>query len=334
MELPHEVQTRIEKIALLSPSARKVLETDHTALAIYDVEWDPDAVRQEMFVALVNDLEYLGIYFSCTIAEAFGPTWHDFDKLMELLSYIFPNQLYPKLQRDKKLRDLLKHVLWGVSDEPLLQTWLETIALYHPSLKDTCRYFSVNMNASPVFTVLLENMNNLIQQECLNVIHTTHDPAWDQYKSKIISQAYYAYEYLVKEVDVKEEVKDLLKRRLTIYLEKELNTFHEIDKYKFLFTTDLQELAPECLEYWRKVYYEFCVSNKLLPEYYTVREIKPTYADILGILIYQFASSKNSSTLSTVLQHIKQTFPFLNESFDLICQKLIELKETFHDRSD
>lgn len=334
MELPSEIQTRIERIALLSPSARKVLETDETALTEDSLEWDPDSIRQEVFIALVNDLEYLGIYFSCTIEEAYGPTWKDFDELMSVLDYIFPNRLYPKLVGDKKLRTMLQNVMWGISDEPLLQTWLQTVSFYNPQLGDACCFCQHHMNASALFSTLLENMNSMVQEQCVNSVPHEHDALWEKYKTQVVSQAHFALDYLSKESDLSPTIKAGLEKRLSVYLQKELDTLEDVDRYKFIFTTPKDHLSPEGEKFWKKLYYEFCVSNKLLPEYYIVRHITPSYQDVLGILIYQFASTKHAASLTKCLEHVKQKFPHLNENFDMVCKKLIALKETLHDRSD
>ena len=327
MELPFEIQRRAEKLAVLSPSARRVLEQELTVMVDDQIDIDPEAVRQELFIALINDLKFLGVYFSCTPGDVYGPTWQDFDEKVEVLGYILPNQLYPKLQDDPKLRHRLQNVLWGVSTEPLLQAWLESISFYCPKLTKACQFFIQHCNTSPIFVTMLENMNTQIQDENRTLQHTVDDPQWNAYKDKVIKQAHVALNYLVKRMGLDETQKDLLERRLHHSLKQNLESFENVNLYKFLFLSDILYFAPEVLEFWKKKHYEFCVSNKLLPEYYSVRKLSPTVVDLVGILIYQFASARTPHTLREAFDHIGHIFTHLNENIHLLFKELVELKE-------
>lgn len=330
METPFQIQQRAERLAVLSPSARRVLEQELTVMVDDQIDIDPEAVRQELFIALINDLKFLGVYFSCTPGEVYGPTWEEFDKKIEVLNYILPNQLYPRLQNDPQLRNRLQNVLWGVSDEPLFQTWLESISFYHPNLKESCDFFIQNCNTTPIFCTMLENMNDQIQEENRTLQHTDDNPDWKKYKEIVNEEAQRGSEYLVKRMHLDDEFQQSLQRRLYHSLKQNLDSFENTNLYKFLFLSDIKNFAPQILEYWKKKHYEFCVSNKLLPEYYLVRQLDPTLLDLVGILIYQFASAKNAHTLSQAYDHISTIFVHLNQNYKRLCDELVQLKEQDH----
>lgn len=328
MELPQEIQQRAERLAVLSPSARRVLEQELTVMVDDQIDIDPDAVRQELFIALINDLKFLGIYCTCTPGELYGPTWDDFDKKIEVFNYILPNQLYPRLQDDPQLRERLKHVLWGISDEPVLQAWLESLALYKPKLSEPCEWLIQNLNTSPIFTIMLDNMHDQIQQEDRKLQDTDSDPEWEEYKLHLHSQASIILKWLIEKLSLRPERVEFLKNRIQYSLFQNFDLFENVNKYKFLFLTQVENLSNEGQRYWRKVYYEFSVSNKLLPHYYTVRKILPSFNDVLGMIVYQFASAKSPKTLAASLSHIGSLFPHLNQDFKPLCESIVELKET------
>ena len=330
METNEEVQKRIERLSLLSPSARRILLKEQTAIAVDQMELDPDSIRQTMFIALVNDLSEVGICFSSSLAEAYGETWTNYDALLDVLEYIFPSRLYILLKTDPKLRQRLKLVIEGISDDSLLAAWLESLKIYKPNLSriDFCLQ---SMNDTGVYALLLENMSDIVQSENLSTVINSKDEEWDAYKAHLMDEAKRAYDkILTLPYTIGDEKVSLLARRLELQLDKKLSQLENTNMYKFLFMTPPEELSQEGRNFWVKEMYEFSVGNKLMPEYYTVRNLTPSFVDVLGMICMAFGMYPTVKGYLSHCEEIKKSFPFLTEDFDDTVDTLAHIKDTDH----
>lgn len=327
METDDEVQQRVERLALLSPSARRILLKEQTSIVVDQMEMDPDAVRQSMFIALINDLSEVGVCFSSSLAEVYGETWTNYDGLMDVLEYIFPSRLYVLLKTDPQLRKRLRLVIEGISDDSLLHAWLESLQIYKPELFriDFCLQ---HMNDTGVYASLLENMSDIVESECLSSVINTKDEEWEAYKEYLMDEAKKAFNKIISlPQTVGGDKLARLARRLDIQLNKNLSSFEKINIYKFLFMTPIEELSEEGKNYWQKEMYEFSVGNKLMPEYYITRELTPNYVDILGMVCMAFAMNQTLQGFISHCDEIKNSFSFLNENFNELVDSLSKLKE-------
>lgn len=325
-QLPAEIEASVEQIATLSPTARAILTTGAMHLVLENDEIDPEAIRQELFLAMVEDLSEMGLYFTCANEVVYADNWLRLQEVIDCLSWILPNGLYPKLQQYETLRRLLGGVMDGISDDPLIQVFLDTIAYFKPDLEPGATFLKQNMRATDMFTVYLENQLELIRDEQRIRVSNFSDPEWYAFRDMVVGKASDAFFGLVDAHLLTEEEQTKVARRMDISLVKDMGDIHRQDLLNYVYRADPAQMSATDKAFFDKTTYEYKVSTKLFPEYYTARQINPNYIDLIGMLVYRYAMESTVQGLKRSYDLLKTTYPDLNKAFDTIRDLLLERK--------
>lgn len=326
MELPRDIESRVERLAIISPTARNILTQERIHLLLIPDEIDADAIRQELFLAVVEDLSEMGVYFTCDNRTAYGETWDDFDTLLDVLEWVLPTTLYPKLQQYDTLRKLLTSLLEGVSDDPILVQWFDTVGAFSPPVHDGCVFCRQNMRSNDMFTHYLENMQDLIKAETLIRANPPHNDQWNALKETLLQRTATVFGFLQSTTYCTADDSAALGRRLEMWLLKPLGDIHLQDMLQFIYLTAPDALGGNDQSFYQKTLYEYHVSNRLFIPYYTVREKTPTFIDFMGMMCMDYALSISANDLTRRLSAYKVKYPSLNDAFDSVVNDLVQLR--------
>lgn len=157
------------KIAEVSFTADKKLQSEEYRLYMEPDEVTPQSIVNDLVGSLVLDLDEIGVNLHCTLQDVV-PNYYRLEQYLKVFAYFLPNTLYQKLGTDNTLRDTIVSMLNGdLTDghETLGETYIRLIGLeddaLNPELHDPCEHLRDIVKTTQIFSIYLENMLSTIK---------------------------------------------------------------------------------------------------------------------------------------------------------------------------
>lgn len=159
---------------LFTMASQSPLVKDRVERELYRVTADSDGsddryILEDAFQQYLIDLGNIGLHFTFDLTDYTG-NWTRLEQFLQLTSYLLPASLYPRLQVDSSLRDLVQHCLSGTlgTDETLIHTYLSELGGLDgqlplaPQFNNLIDELYVQVSQTEVFTDYLRNQLDLL----------------------------------------------------------------------------------------------------------------------------------------------------------------------------
>lgn len=327
VETPQDANERLAVMVDLSPTARSNVETGRYLMSFITDAADDEAVRQEAFVGIIEDLSGIGLYLSCPNEEIYINSSVTLDHFLSVLTWILPNTLYPKLRQNPKLVTAIQALLQGVSNNPLIVDYLDLLGGldshmgFIPDLHMACVEMVTNLRENEVFGQYLQNLVEQIQDEKAlehSVLDVDKHNEWVSYKQQMVDHSASLINLLEEKDLVTPEDAQRVRNRFQYIFYTQWAQPQWINTLILLYLTDGSTLNETDRPYYDKLLKEYQVSTKLFLLYYTVREMKPQAFEIISMMIYHWISDRTG-------------FPAYVLSIKSLCPEYNEIIEQWYD---
>lgn len=157
----------IWRLCGLSGNAREKYPTERWRFAIPNDEEASEEVAYELNRSVLDSLEDIGIYLTDDPARIFLDD-ESLSHWLDLLDYIVPTKLYPRLRDEERLKIHIEDLLSGsLTDGDLLHSYLDWLRLYNPDLKPSIDSFYNLVRSTDTFSDYLAGQITLINEEKL-----------------------------------------------------------------------------------------------------------------------------------------------------------------------
>lgn len=308
------------------------MENGRYFLTIEKDDADLQAVQEEAFLCLTEDMGEIGIYWACDNADICGSSY-DLDQALSVLGYVMPNMLYPKMRTDEKLTAAIQSMLDGdISNNSLIEDYLEFLGgteeqlAYVPELTDAVQFVSPNIRNTAIFSDYLSAlMSKLREEKKVSVVQLTSPHDYQRIVQMLMSKCQDAQVYLDEQKIISEEtVAKLIKRRYIT-----LQYLTQADKYEifsWVLLTNPLSLPDSSREIYRKYLKELVAGCRMTAEYYLTRHIEFDEANIVSVLCFLYARSSNvtmfNRKVSNFAKQVSDNANLIMSFGDLLAQYL------------
>jgi len=294
-----DLNTSLFILASLSPLVTNSLELELYRQSADSDESTDDVILADAILNTLRDLETIGLDFGLDYSILQQPGY--LKPFTELLGYLLPNGLYPKLKSNIELHNLVHHLLdGGLGDnETLIQCYLSELggldgqSPFQEHFSDTLDLFYPEIKQTETFTDYLRNMYDLVQTEKL----TPESDAEQHNQYRIIAKT------LITRVS---EAVNLFNMhpcygeasRLLNILVGDLTSPNNYPHYQYIFTTNKATLPDDLQPLFDRQWVWYEVSHPWCRAYFELRHLVPTSEQLL--LCYAFAYARYSDTKSFI----------------------------------
>ena len=311
-------KTYNEKTALvmeLSPRAKSIIETEMYKINSVEETITPSTILQEAFLACLEDLEEIGVLFTCPNEDIYNDSEILMTDVFGVLEWILPSKLYPKLRRYPLLVQGIETLLQGVSDDPLLEDYLVYLGGHDqrlgftPNLKFSTLWVKNNTRCTSMFGDYLEGMIDRIKTEkTISVSVMTDVNEWNRFREKLESRIASAFLALGQSGTVTDEDFVKMRKRIDIQLTRRLQCPDTSGTLRYLYLTDPTTRPHDGQMFYAKCLKEYHVSSKFFPEYFTTRELPIKGLDLLGFVLYAYGISDTNDAFQSAVAEMAETY--------------------------
>lgn len=332
-ETPDQINESIFRIMKLSPTATHSVEEQKYNMSFQVEEVDEEAIRQEAFVGLIEDMASIGLYFDCPNEEIYANNAVDLDAALLVLEFLMPNTLYVKMRQFPRLVDGIKGVLRGISDDPVVFDYLHflgglngTTGLF-PALGDSCAFLSTRIRCEELFVNYLENLVQLIEEERVIAVSPPTDPnGWARFKDTVEMRVADGIRYLEEKLTDKDLVAKLFMRLQVAWIQPMASPTTQA-RLCFLYLTNPATLASTMQKFYAKVLKEWQVTSKVFPLYFTTRDEPMSPLDAMGFCLYAFSTTDTPAQFERALAVLAAKAPAVAQIIKVTGDHLMALKE-------
>ncbi len=314
----------IVTLTQLSPSAQVKLSREEYRVTLETDDVDTESIQQEMILCLFEDMNEIGLFLTCT-GEEFCSDGHVFNKALDVLHWVMPNTLYPRLRQDDQLSVEIQTLLeGGISDDMLIVLYLEYLGGnaegegYRHDLYEGCQYLRTCLKSTDTYTDYLSGLVSTLHDERVSSTPLIDDV--DTYTSVIRTTCMMIEDGRSRLVAAftgrDDRFYDQLDHRVRLAI-KSLLEPDRINELGWLFSTDHTTLSVDVQDAYLDKLIEFQSGFKLSLLYFTTRALTPTTIDVLGMACYCFAKAGGSdSDLEHKLKSLSQAMPVHAQMID------------------
>jgi hypothetical protein len=302
--------TALFLICSMSPTARQSIELETYRVSVEDEASEQHAL-ESAFVDLTKDIEALGLTLNVDYSEVFE-SQTSLLQFITFASYLLPNTLYGILKSNSQIKECVHHVLDGClgSDETLVQTYLSELAGLDgqaplvPDLADVIEQYYPLIEQSAIFTDYMRNLHRLVQDErmAIEIDSSTHD----KYRLTI-REMISRFSQVVNQLDEQPGFDELIKIQNRFILDL-ISPIHFVD-YNYLFTTEPASLPDDLIPGYEKKWYHYQVSNPWCLDYYTVRKLTPSPAQVMAMYAFEYARHVQKGTGPSAIPNAYDRLP-------------------------
>jgi hypothetical protein len=298
-------------MASLSPKVKDMVD-----LELYRQTADSDASTEQYILdnglaEFIKDIESIGI----TLEIDYGHMSEDLPKLftfIHLASYLLPNSLYNLVKTDTHVQECLQHILSGSlgDNETLVQTYLSELGgldgqlALVPDLTDILDQMYPAISQTEIFTDYIKNILDLITQEKMAV--------------ESDSESHKAYQDVIRNlVGRMSDAVNLFSRKAlfaqmcqiqNIFI-RDLTSPVNFIAYNYIMTNTVETLPEDLGEGYKRKWYHYHVSHPWCLEYYKLRNLVPTPAQILITYCFAYALNPSRPLYEASVVELRQMYP-------------------------
>lgn len=328
------IENFVQRLVDVSPSACQYLDSEG-----YLVNFDVDDVRltdfvRQLYSLMVGDFHEIGIEFTCSLGDLCS---YDGDMELGVLlgELLLPAALYRNLATQQELRGVLKALVQGIEDDPVVIQLINWIQEIPSSLQDTylpvAEFFSDKITSTPIFNQYLRNMllqdNIVTQSDDIDVERIT---AYLKDIESVTGQMYATLRGLVQH-HLQPEVYLRIYGQIKSWVQV-LTAPGNVAGYsyarKMAKVPDLSEDETLVVQQYQDA---MQTTVGFFSKYYLIRNIEPTFDDIVLLLVWAHVNAKNDVAFTNEIGNIKMSLALPPEK-SIYCTRISDtLKEAHSD---
>lgn len=310
----HDTDSRILRITQLSPQAMKKMDSESYRTGLETDEVTGRAVLDDLQIALIDDMQQIGIEFFCSPGELFE-SYYLLDRLLDVFELLMPSTLYKRLSDEPKLRGVLLNILDGTVQEgdSTALSWVKYLGFDNDRLaeeyEEAVEHLMDKIHSTPVFDLYLRNLLAL-DPTALPEVEPEQRDSFHAYVERLSHRLEALMDSLFTAMPGLTAEKTV-RRRIKIYL-SEITRADRLDLYVWLFMPETEQpsLVEQQLrmEKWR----EFAAGSRLHPEYYSARGEALDGAGAIGMLLRLAAGAKTRESFRQTATDLAATLSHSN----------------------
>ena len=291
----------LAKLTTLSPNASKLIDDELYKIVTIMDNASRQSLLKECMLCLNEDLTELGIYVITDLDDLFENNY-ELNRALDVLSYVFPTTLIPKLRNDDTLFRLIENLLNSdLSDDPFITSYLDqlgglTTQGYSEDLTQGCMFLNDKLTSDSTLNKIMSSSLKLSSNNSLrSELSHKESIEYTKFVKEFINSFYDCYVILNNklQIDNKEQIFNRLMKRLKITRSVFINPKNQ-NIFYFIFVYSKETKAEKQL-FMEKRKNVFCLL-KLHPYYFSCRNKPVDVIDILGFVCFYYGFGKFAKT--------------------------------------
>ena len=295
----------LTKLSTLSPTASKLIDDELYKTVTFMDDASRVSLLKEMVLGLNQDLKEIGVYIVIELDDFFE-NLYTLDKVLDVLEYIVPTTLIPKLKNDDTLYRLIDELLHNnMADNSIIYDYLNqlggvSIQAYKEELNDGCLFLIDKLVSDEIFETILKAClaNSLNNQDRIELTSSEIE-GYTKFVNRFVNDladANVKINNVLQENSItdQDKIQSRLKKRIILTYKLFIDPKNQ-SLFNFIFVTPkTTELEKNFLSSKSK---SVLCMIKLHPFYFKCRKQNVTLIDILGFICFYYAFERSSKKI-------------------------------------